>query len=80
VQTLKAACLIFIWAAEPFTSAYPDRNSGPTLQRLLRGFTELPQDEPAQARVTPNIGQHRPAMASVRTVQAKALGWSFGRG
>jgi hypothetical protein len=63
VETLKAACLIFIWAAEPFTRAYPDDTNGQALQRFLRRVMELPQDEPTGARVTGNLGVGRASAA-----------------
>jgi Family of unknown function (DUF5677) len=66
VETLMAACLVFIWAAEPFTRAYPNGENGQTLQRLLRRFTELPQNEPAEARVTPNFEENKSAEASAQ--------------
>ncbi len=52
VETLKAACLMFLWAADPFARAYSqDRNR---IQDLMQRFTALPQDEP-DARVVPGF-------------------------
>jgi hypothetical protein len=51
VETLKAACLMFIWAADPFARAFALSDMTTRLQAQLRRFNELPQDEPASVNV-----------------------------
>jgi len=53
VETLKMACLSFIWVAVPFTHLFDLDGFSTRLQTLMRRFTELPQDEPAGVVVNP---------------------------
>jgi len=55
VETLKAACLMVIWAAEPFARAFDLESPGDQLQSILRRFRDLPQEEPPTAAVRPNF-------------------------
>jgi hypothetical protein len=55
VETLKAACLMVIWAAEPFPRAFDLESPGDQLQSILRRFRDLPQEEPPTAAVRPNF-------------------------
>ena len=59
VETLKAACLMFIWAADPFARVFSLSDIANRLQAQLRRFSELPQDEPASVTIVagfPNGG------------------------
>lgn len=55
VETLKAACLMFIWAADPFARAFDLTAIAGRLQKQLQRFTELPPDEPANVTVVPGF-------------------------
>ena len=46
VDTLKMACLMLLWAAEPFVRVYGKSEFEPTIQQLTHRFVVLPQDEP----------------------------------
>lgn len=46
VETLKAACLMFLWAAIPFERAYNQPAAQVRLEEMMKRFTQLPQDEP----------------------------------
>jgi Family of unknown function (DUF5677) len=51
VETLKAACLMFLWAAEPFARAFPRDGINARIKAQLQRFGELPQDDPVDASV-----------------------------
>ncbi len=51
VETLKAACLTFLWAADPFVRAFEAHEFTGRLQEQLHRFNELPQDEPQNVSV-----------------------------
>jgi Family of unknown function (DUF5677) len=55
VETLKAACLVFLWAADPFARAFALSDAAARLQTQLQRFNVLPQDEPANVSVTGNF-------------------------
>jgi hypothetical protein len=46
VDTLKAACLMFLWAADPFARAYDQVTNRTRIEEMVQGFTALPQGEP----------------------------------
>ena len=46
VETLKAACLMFLWAADPFARAYDQNEMRTRVQEMMQRFEKLPQDEP----------------------------------
>ena len=54
VETLKAACLMFLWAADPFARAYSQAETSARIQKMMQRFIALPQDEP-NATVVPNF-------------------------
>jgi hypothetical protein len=54
VETIKAACLMFLWAADPFARAYNQTAIHDRLQQMLPRFVALPQDEP-DASVVPRF-------------------------
>jgi hypothetical protein len=54
VETLKSACLMFLWAADPFPRVYNQSEIGTRIQKMMRRFVALPQDEP-DATVVPNF-------------------------
>jgi hypothetical protein len=49
VETLKAACLMFLWAVESFADTYGLTEIGERVQKNLHAFAALPQNEPAGA-------------------------------
>jgi hypothetical protein len=51
IETLKAACLMFIWAADPLVWALDLNEFKDRLQEELQRFNELPQEEPASVIV-----------------------------
>lgn len=64
VETLKAACLMFIWAADPFARAFDLTAIAGRLQKQLQRFTELPPDEPASVTVVPGFSGGGPGPSS----------------
>ncbi|MCC6946411.1 MAG: hypothetical protein IT539_01455 [Bradyrhizobiaceae bacterium] len=58
VETLKAACLMFLWAADPFARAFDLREHTDRLQEHLQRFTKLPQDEPASVAVVGRFSEN----------------------
>ena len=46
VDTLRAACLTFLWAAEPFSRAFERPAITAKIQEQLQRFDRLPRDEP----------------------------------
>ncbi|HZC55345.1 MAG TPA: hypothetical protein VE396_04760 [Xanthobacteraceae bacterium] len=57
VETLKAACLMPLWAADPFARAFDLNEIRNRLQTQLQRFNELPQDEPANASVVAGFSE-----------------------
>jgi hypothetical protein len=55
IETLKAGCLMFMWAADPFVRAFELNELKGHLQKQLQRFNELPQDEPATVTVVPGF-------------------------
>ena len=55
IETIMAACLMFIWAADPFVRAFDLNEIKDRLQEQLQRFKELPQDEPASVTVVPGF-------------------------
>jgi hypothetical protein len=51
IETLKAACLMFLWAAEPFARACPKDGLDERIREQLRRFETLPQKEPVDVSV-----------------------------
>jgi hypothetical protein len=51
IETLKAACLVLIWASDPLVRAFELNEFSEGLQEHLRHFNQLPQDEPASVTV-----------------------------
>ncbi|HXW72429.1 MAG TPA: hypothetical protein VEK34_13475 [Methylocella sp.] len=47
VETLKAACLMFIWAAEPFALVYNQTDAQTRIEKMMERFKTLPPDEPS---------------------------------
>lgn len=60
VETLKAACLMFIWAADPFARAFDLGEITARLQKKLQRFNELPPDEPASVTVVAGFPEGGP--------------------
>jgi len=58
VETLKAACLMFLWAADPFAQAYHQSEVGRRIQEMMQRFVTLPKDEP-DATVVANFSSCR---------------------
>lgn len=59
-----AACLMFIWAADPFVRAFDLNETKDRLQKQLQRFNELPQDEPAGVTVVPDFSASGPKVGS----------------
>jgi hypothetical protein len=57
VETLKAACLMFLWAADPFARAFDLTETTARLRQYLQRFNELPQDEPAIVVIVPGFSE-----------------------
>jgi hypothetical protein len=57
IETLMAACLMLIWAADPFVRAFDLTEFTARLQQYLQRFNELPQDEPASISVVPGFSE-----------------------
>ena len=51
VETLKAGCLMFLWAAESFADVYELANMRARVQEKMDAFMTLPQNEPSKAAV-----------------------------
>jgi hypothetical protein len=64
IETLMAACLMFIWAADPFVRAFDLNETKDRLQKQLQRFNELPQDEPAGVTVVPDFSASGPKVGS----------------
>lgn len=58
-----AACLMLIWAADPFARAFDLTEITARLQRYLQRFNELPQDEPATIAVVAGFSENGPQAA-----------------
>ena len=63
VETLKAACLMFLWAADPFARTFDLTELTARLRQYLHRFNELPQDEPATVAVVPGFSEDGPQAA-----------------
>lgn len=63
VETLKAACLMLMWAADPFARAFSLSDPTSRLQGLLQQFNALPPDEPATVTVVPGFKEGGPTPA-----------------
>jgi Family of unknown function (DUF5677) len=63
IETLMAACLMLIWAADPFARAFDLTEITARLQQYLKRFNELPQDEPATVAVIPGFSENGPQAA-----------------
>jgi uncharacterized protein DUF5677 len=50
VEALSAACLLFIWAADPFASAFDRPDMSDELLKQVRLFAKLPNAFPGQSR------------------------------
>jgi hypothetical protein len=46
VETLKAGCLMFLWAAESFADVYGLAKTQARIQEKMAAFVTLPPDEP----------------------------------
>jgi hypothetical protein len=55
VETLKAACMTFLWACYPFVRAYGKSDMETRISEELKRFEQLPQDEPNDVQVVPNF-------------------------
>lgn len=55
VETLMAACLMFLLAADPFVRAYNQSEIRTRIREMNQRFNALPQDEPSDAAVVPNF-------------------------
>ena len=51
IDTLKAACLMFLWAAKPFAQAFPRDGLEDRIRAQVRRFDTLPQNEPVDVSV-----------------------------
>jgi Family of unknown function (DUF5677) len=51
IDTLKAACLMFLWAADPFAQAFPRDGLEDRIRAQLQRFDTLPQNEPVDVSV-----------------------------
>jgi len=60
IETLKAACLMLLWAADPFVRAFELNEIRGRLQKHLQRFNELPQDEPASVAVVAGFSESGP--------------------
>ena len=47
VETLKAACLMFLWAADPFERAFSQIGNRARIEQMIKRFDSLPQNEPS---------------------------------
>jgi hypothetical protein len=52
IETLKAACLMFLWAAEPFARAFPRNGLEERIGDQLERFETLPQKDPVNVSVS----------------------------
>ena len=52
IDTLKAASLMLIWAAEPFARAFPRDGLEDRIRAEIQRFATLPQNEPSGVSVT----------------------------
>jgi hypothetical protein len=55
VETLKAACLIFLWAADPFARVFGRDDIRTRIQEQIQNFAQLPQEEPSDVTIVPNF-------------------------
>lgn len=55
IGVLKGACLMFLWAADPFARAANQDTVRTKIQAAIQRFGALPLDEPADVTVTPNF-------------------------
>jgi len=55
VETLKAACLMLLFAAGPFARTFDMVEITARLQNQLQRFNELPQDEPTGVSIVPGF-------------------------
>ena len=55
VTVLKAACLMFLWAADPFARAFSQDNIKDRIKAKIQRFAELPQEEPNDVTVIANF-------------------------
>jgi hypothetical protein len=51
IDTLKAACLMFLWAAEPFARAFPRDGLEDRIRAQLQRFDTLPRNDPVDVSV-----------------------------
>jgi hypothetical protein len=63
IETLMAACLMFIWAADPFARAFDLSVITGRLQMQLQRFNELAQNEPTGVTVVPGFSESDPKVA-----------------
>ena len=52
IDTLKAACLMLLWAADPFARAFPRDGLEDQIRAQIQRFATLPQNEPVGVSVT----------------------------
>jgi hypothetical protein len=50
VEALSAACLLFIWAADPFAAAFDRPDVSDELLKQVQLFAKLPNAFPGQSR------------------------------
>jgi hypothetical protein len=55
VETLKTACLTFLWAADPFARVYDRSDTSARIMEQLQRFRELPQAEPSDVEIVSNF-------------------------
>ncbi|MDE2228169.1 MAG: hypothetical protein KGL11_03900 [Alphaproteobacteria bacterium] len=55
IETLKAACLMFLWAADPFARTFNQNDTRTRIQEALQRFEQLPGGEPRNVTVVSNF-------------------------
>jgi len=51
IDALKAACLMFLWAAEPFARAFPRDGLEDRIRAQLQRLDTLPKNDPVGVSV-----------------------------
>ena len=55
IRRVKAACLMLLWAADPFARVYDKSDIRDCIQEQIQHFATLPQNEPSGVTVVANF-------------------------
>jgi hypothetical protein len=55
IGTLKAACLTFLWASDPFARVFDRNDFRVLIQAHIQQFARLPQEEPSDVTILSNF-------------------------